>query len=170
VNTYRVTIVRESGNGDDYETETMLEVAGGALRVARTVQRELADIFEDEGVVGNLASGGIVAERVMDAARDAGAPVDPFRQSEVKPRRPRRTKAQIEADEKAARENAEKSAQPATDPLHTADDQAAPVPAAPVEQAFPGAVATPQPMPMAPAAVTGGTPGGEQPYNPFAVS
>lgn len=130
---YRVTIVREGGTGDDYQAETVLEIAGSAQRVGRTILRELADLFDEDG--GPTASA--IAEQVMDSAAAAGAPVHPFA-GPAPAKRTRRTKAQIAADEAAAREAAE-----ATTVSTQAVDEPAPAAPAPSTPDVPAAGAAP---------------------------
>jgi hypothetical protein len=100
--TYRVTIVRETGSGGEFESETLFEVAGGIGLVARIAPGALVDALraaDEEGV----PDAGALADRVMDAAAAAGAPVAPSShpfQGE-QPKRKRRTKAEIAADAEA---------------------------------------------------------------------
>jgi hypothetical protein len=89
---YRVTVVAETTDdkGGHEGSETLFELAGGADMVARIAPSALADALSAEAPE-------TLGDQVMDSAAAAGAPV------EQKPRRPRRTKAQIAADEAAAR-------------------------------------------------------------------
>jgi hypothetical protein len=89
---YRVTVVAETtdAQGGYESSETLFELAGGADMVARIAPSALGDALSAEAPE-------TLADRVMDGAAAVGAPV------EQRPRRPRRTKAQIAADEAAAR-------------------------------------------------------------------
>lgn len=98
---YRVTVTAEETTpGSDYDTETLFELAGGAELIGRLAPAAVIEAVAQrtEAVRAGLA------ERVMDAAAAAGAPVAPAShpfQGEQPARRPRRTKAQIAADTEA---------------------------------------------------------------------
>jgi len=164
--TYRVTIVRESGTGAEYETETIFEVAGGIAMVARIAPGALVDALRaaNEDVPEPLRNGGVVAESVMDAAAAAGAPVlpgtHPFGQPAPQ-RRKRRTKAEIAADEAAA---AAAGQGPTGNGDADPNAAAASVPAEP--QVAPDTAATAQPLPATEPQTTAAP---AAPYNPFEV-
>lgn len=98
---YRVTVTaEETAPGSDYDSETLFELAGGAELIGRLAPAAVIEAVAQrtEAVRAGLA------ERVMDAAAAAGAPVAPAShpfQGEQPARRPRRTKAQIAADTEA---------------------------------------------------------------------
>lgn len=169
---YRVQIVRESGSGESYESETIFEVAGGIGLVMKLAPGALVDALREacEDVPAPLA------EQVMDAAAAAGAPVvpnsHPFQGAEPAKRK-RRTKAEIAADEAAvaagyrdAAHQAEVVAQQAGQPTV----ETIPVPAA--EAAPAATVPAEAPQPAAPVAVTttfeSASPAAA-PFNPFEV-
>jgi hypothetical protein len=145
---YRVTVVAETtdAQGGYESSETLFELAGGADMVARIAPSALGDALSAEAPE-------TLADRVMDGAAAAGAPV------EQRPRRPRRTKAQIAADEAAvaagfrdAAHRAEVESHdaeprlPHPDPTVAAGMAAAPSPAGPVTaQAMAGTMPPPPP-------------------------
>jgi hypothetical protein len=120
---YRVIVLREGDAGD----ETLFEIAGGAVLIARLVPGALADVLSGDpvaqGEVGaaTLTPGGVIAapggpftmraasagmaDRVFDGAVAAGNAAEaqsaPAGAEPAKPTRTRRTKAQIEADKAA---------------------------------------------------------------------
>lgn len=119
---YRVTVVEETtdAGGGHVSGETLFELAGRADMVARTAPAALVDALTPTEAPGALA------ERVMDGAMAAL----PGGESE-RPRRPRRTKAQMEADRLAAEQPA---AAPAASVMPAAESTVtmpAPAPAAP---------------------------------------
>jgi hypothetical protein len=170
MNRYRVTVLREGTTED----ETLFEIAGGAVLVGRLVPAALLDVLSaDPEAQGEPERS--LTDRVFDSAVSAGAEAeqDAADDSAGRPRRTRRTKAQIAADKEAvglgfrdAAHRAEvEGANGAQVPTTFAG--AAPVPAE-VPSGFvppagevvvgsvPGAVVTEAPAPPA------------APYNPFA--
>ena len=148
---YRVTIVRENNDGEQFESETVLEVAGSAQRVARAVKRELDDLSGDgQATVPAEQLAAVqpsLADRVFDQAV-AGQPVS----EPVK--RKRRTNAEIAADKAAV-------AAGYRDAAHQAEAEAQQqVEAEPVSPAE-----APESVPAEPAPAA--TPAA--PYNPFEV-
>jgi hypothetical protein len=166
---YRVSIVRETGSGEDYETETLFEVAGGIGMVVRIAPGALVDALRaaNEDVPPSE-----LAERVMDAAREAGAPVAPAShpfQGEH-PKRKRRSKAEIAADEAAKALGFRDAAHQAeVDAARVDAVQAAAVPVSSVEQVSPETPSSPVVPPAVPQASPATPPGEAAPYNPFEV-
>jgi hypothetical protein len=172
---YRVTIVRENSDGEQFESETVLEVAGGAQRVARAVTRELSDLF------GETEPTPLPQRQLADVMFDAAisgqqvpaavlAPNGhPFQNAEPV-KRTRRTKAQIAADNAAqglgyrdAAHRAEVEAQEA----EVEDREAAAAVTEPTESAA-GAVSPAAPESV-PAEATPEAQPAEVPFNPFNV-
>jgi hypothetical protein len=161
---YRVTIVRESGTGESYESETVFEVAGGSALVARIAPGALSDALRAAG------------EQVPEVLQQQGpAPVGAVDiQDADKPKRNRRTKAQIAADEAAqaagfrdAAHQAEAAAQQAGQPTtETAPiPPSEPAPPAPVQSFVEQQQAADRaaPPPATPPSTDGSTPV----FNPF---
>jgi hypothetical protein len=151
---YRVTVVAETtdAQGGYESSETLFELAGGADMVARIAPSALGDALSAEAPE-------TLADRVMDGAAAVGAPV------EQRPRRPRRTKAQIAADEAAVAAGFRDAAHRAEVESHDAEPRlphpdptvAAGMAAAPSAASY----APPSPVPAAVAAPPAGD------YNPF---
>lgn len=170
--TYRVTIVRETGSGADYETETLFEVAGKIGMIVRVAPGALIDALTEAGEDVPVA----LVDRVMSSAVAALPASHPFGEQAPQPRK-RRTKQQIAEDrlreEQAAgiaAGDAGQASEPATVPADDAQQPGMTTPPAA------GGVQTPQAVAEgdhllggAPAAAPVPAPGGEQ-YNPFAVS
>lgn len=98
MNRYRVTVLREGTTED----ETLFEIAGGAVLVGRLVPAALLDVLSaDPEAQGEPERS--LADRVFDSAVSAGAEAeqDAADDSAGRPRRTRRTKAQIAADKAA---------------------------------------------------------------------
>lgn len=93
---YRVTVTRIE---DDVYAETLFELAGGADIVGRLAPAALVDALLQTAVAAREPL--TVAERVMDSAAAAGAPVVTSADTPEQAKRRRRTKQQI-ADDKAA--------------------------------------------------------------------
>lgn len=165
---YRVTVVAETTDaGGGYEgSETLFELAGGADIVGRLAPAALVDALLATAVAAREPL--TVAERVMDAAASAGAPIETAEQT----KRKRRTKAEIAADSEAQslgfRDAAHRAeSQQATTNTYAAAGVAndAPPPAAAGGGKSP---ATDVPTGTAPyVALTAEVP---PPYNPFAVA
>lgn len=148
---YRVTIVRESGDGEGFESETVFEIAGPARRVRQAAPGVLADILDEATNSTTASPASATAASIFDNAVQQGvaagalpaAPIEP-------PKRKRRTKEQIAADEAAAAQP--QAASLVTQP-HDAAAGSVPVIGQPEQAAAPEQAA--------PAAA---------PYNPFAVA
>lgn len=168
---YRVIVLREGAEAD----ETLFEIAGSAARVARIAPGALIDVLAEDSESWadgqRAAQAASVADRVFDAAVAAGADAeaeqDAADEAAGKPKRTRRTKAQIAADKEAqglgyrdAAHRAEVEAQQQNGVTVTTTFAGAtpvPPPGEVVVGSVPGAIVTgPQAAPAAP------------PYNPFA--
>lgn len=153
--TYRVTIVRESGSGDDYETETLFEVAGKIGMIVRVAPGALIDALTEAGEDVPVA----LVDRVMSSAV-AGLPAThPFGEQAPQPRK-RRTKQQM-AEDKLRDEQAARLAEVPPQALAETEPQAEPMLSA-TEAPAPAA----EPAPLPPSSEDGPTPQ----YNPFAVN
>jgi hypothetical protein len=161
---YRVTVTAERTDGD-YDTETLFELAGGAALIGRlapsAVIEAVAQRTEDVRV-----DGAPLADRVMDAAATAGAPVHPFAAANEPVKRPRRTKVQIAAD-KAAQEAGFRDA---AHQAEAAQVVAAGVAAAPGPEAYVPTEPTPAPNgAIVPEQATPPAVADGPPFNPFTV-
>lgn len=174
MDTYRVSIVRETGSGSDYETETVFEVAGSIGLVLKVAPGALSDALRIAGEQENVPGAAGLAERVMDSAAATGAPVVPSShpfQGDQPAKRTRRTKAQVAADKEAEGLGYRDAAHRAE--VESTQQQAAPaVPAEPEQVAAPVAVES---LNTNQGAGDGSSVAGLQagvpaaPYNPFEV-
>lgn len=162
---YKVTVTRLE---DDAYLETLFELAGSAALVQSVVPAVLDTVLTQSSREGDRS----LADRVFDAAiasgADAEAEQDAADEAAGKPRRTRRTKAQIAADKEAVglgyRDAAHRAEVEAANGAQAAEEgAAAPVPSGYVPPAgeqvvgsVPGTVVT-----EAPAAP------GDAPWNPF---
>jgi hypothetical protein len=168
--TYRVTIVRENSDGDEFESETLFEVAGKIGMIIKIAPGALLDALTEANDGEDIPVA--LVERVMSSAVAALPATHPFGEQAPQPRK-RRTKQQIAEDkmrdEQAARIAAGDAGQvsapaavpatvpsdvPADVPVTAADVPTEPATAPVVTTTFEGAAPV--------------SPGGEQ-YNPFAI-
>ena len=166
MNKYRVIVERIG----DEKDETLFEIVGSAVLVARMVPAALLDVLSGDPE----AQGGSVADRVLDAALTAGGerPDGVLRSADAEPvkqTRNRRSKAQIAADKEAeglgfrdAAHRAEVEAQQAGQP--TTDAPPSPTAAGQVDPSTGNQVTAPLSQAVA---IETPAPGGGAPYNPF---
>jgi hypothetical protein len=158
---YRVIIMREGVEAD----ETLFEIAGSAGLVQQIVPAVLDTVLA-EGWAATAAAGRSLADRVFDSviAADAAAEAEQDAADEAagKPKRTRRTKAQIAADKEA-------QAAGFRDAAHRAEVEST-VAAAPPEAVIAGGPAAA--AAYAPSAIVTEAPaasgGDAAPWNPFA--
>lgn len=166
---YRVILLREGAERD----ETLFEIAGSAAQVGRLAPADLLEAlqadqddraFEDDDTSATRPttphSGGTLADRVFDAAAQAGAPSGDASPGGTK--RTRRTKAQIAAD-KEAQALGFRDAAHRTEAARLAGEADVPVS---VTTSFEGAAPVPSGAPEASPATPPAAPDG-QPWNPF---
>lgn len=95
--TYRVTVIREGATED----ETLFEIAGSANLVQSIVPGVLDVVLSERADAPERSLADRVFDSAVAAGADAEAEQDRADEAAGKPRRPRRTKAQIAADKEA---------------------------------------------------------------------